>query len=125
MGEGNKDKRRRKKRGGAKRRMTAEQTLALKSVNEWVNLAKHSSSDEVNQIDDDFLPEMMCRATFSEKVVFELHSHSICSDGFLTPSALVEKAHQNGVSFFLLIFHRFNYAFLLFCDFQFSIELLK
>ncbi|XP_057523533.1 uncharacterized protein LOC130803339 [Amaranthus tricolor] len=105
MGEGNKDKRRRKKRGGAKRRMTAEQTLALKSVNEWVNLAKHSSSDEVNQIDDDFLPEMMCRATFSEKVVFELHSHSICSDGFLTPSALVEKAHQNGVKVLALTDH--------------------
>lgn len=94
MGEGNKDKRKKKKRGGAKRRMTAEQTLALKYVNEWVHLAQPQVDDSGKG--DDFLPEMVGRATVSDKVVFELHSHSFCSDGFLSPSALVEKAHQNG-----------------------------
>nr|CAD1826887.1 unnamed protein product [Ananas comosus var. bracteatus] len=31
------------------------------------------------------------------RVVFELHAHSTCSDGFLSPSALVERAHRSGV----------------------------
>ncbi|XP_021776129.1 uncharacterized protein LOC110739953 [Chenopodium quinoa] len=105
MGEVNKKK---KKRGGAKRRMTAEQTLALKSVNEWVLLAQHSNKavdDEERENEDEFLPEMMRRAQVCEKVVFDLHSHSICSDGFLSPSALVEKAHQNGVKVLALTDH--------------------
>lgn len=109
MGENNKKK---KKRGGAKRRMTAEQTLALKSVNEWVCLAQQSGNnngDEDMGKGDDFLPETMRRAQVCEKVVFDLHSHSICSDGYLSPSALVEKAHQNGVSF--LFFSSRNYLF--------------
>lgn len=33
-----------------------------------------------------------------EPLLFEMHSHSVHSDGFLTPSALVERAHRNGVS---------------------------
>lgn len=103
MGEGNKDKRKKKKRGGAKRRMTAEQTLALKYVNEWVHLAQPQVDDSGKG--DDFLPEMVGRATVSDKVVFELHSHSFCSDGFLSPSALVEKAHQNGVKVLALTDH--------------------
>ncbi|KAL2937261.1 5'-3' exoribonuclease [Bienertia sinuspersici] len=108
MGDGNKNKRKKKKRGGAKRRMTAEQTSALKSVNEWVFMAEQSinnEGDELKEKYDDFLPESMYRARVSEKVVFELHTHSICSDGFLTPSALVEKAHQNGVKVLALTDH--------------------
>lgn len=104
MGEGNRDKskKKKKKRGGAKRRMTVEQTSALKSVNEWVYLAQHADEQEKIK-EDDFLPEIMRIARVSENIVFELHSHTICSDGFLSPSALVEKAHQNGVSFASLI----------------------
>lgn len=103
MGEGNKDKRKKKKkRGGAKRKMTAEQTLALKSVNEWVYCVEEDDNEEE---DDDFLPEMVGRSRACEKVVFELHAHSFCSDGFLSPSALVEKAHQNGVKVLALTDH--------------------
>ncbi|KAK9666854.1 hypothetical protein RND81_14G216200 [Saponaria officinalis] len=105
MGEGNnteKRKNKKKKRGGSKRKMTAEQTLALNSVNQWVNLCFDDKKEEKK---DDFLPEMMKIACVSDKVVFELHSHSICSDGFLSPSALVEKAHQNGVKVLALTDH--------------------
>jgi predicted metal-dependent phosphoesterase TrpH len=28
----------------------------------------------------------------------ELHAHSACSDGTLSPAELVERAHRNGVS---------------------------
>ncbi|KMT01476.1 hypothetical protein BVRB_9g214830 [Beta vulgaris subsp. vulgaris] len=106
MGEGNRDKskKKKKKRGGAKRRMTVEQTSALKSVNEWVYLAQHADEQEKIK-EDDFLPEIMRIARVSENIVFELHSHTICSDGFLSPSALVEKAHQNGVKVLALTDH--------------------
>ncbi|KAH9603154.1 hypothetical protein KSS87_018600 [Heliosperma pusillum] len=98
MGEGRKNKK--KKRGGSKRKMTVEQTLALKSINEWVHLCGDSNNNE--EIMDDFLPDIMNQACFSDKIVFELHSHSICSDGYLSPSALVERAHHNGVCIFYL-----------------------
>lgn len=38
-------------------------------------------------------------------MLFELHSHSIHSDGFLSPSALVERAHRNGVKVLALTDH--------------------
>lgn len=41
----------------------------------------------------------------NEKLVFELHSHSICSDGFLSPTKLVERAHLNGVKVLALTDH--------------------
>ncbi|GAB4853220.1 hypothetical protein Ancab_017408 [Ancistrocladus abbreviatus] len=103
----NKSKKKKKKRGGAKKKMTAEQTLALKSVNEWVYLdtslfnSSSSSDDEVN----DFIPRMATYPRASDKVSIELHCHSICSDGFLSPRALVEKAHQNGVKVLALTDH--------------------
>ncbi|XP_074284720.1 uncharacterized protein LOC141610522 [Silene latifolia] len=99
MGEGRKNKK--KKRGGAKRKMTVEQTLALKSINEWV----HLSFDNHQENKDGFLPDVMNPACFSDKIVFELHSHSICSDGYLSPSALVERAHHNGVKVLALTDH--------------------
>ncbi|KAL9231818.1 hypothetical protein vseg_006988 [Gypsophila vaccaria] len=107
MGD-DKRKNKKKKRGGANRKMTAEQTLALKSVNQWINSNNNNHNDGEKK--DDFLPEMMMmmmvkRANVSEKVVFELHSHSICSDGFLSPSALVERAHLNGVKVLALTDH--------------------
>ncbi|KAG5229244.1 PHP domain-containing family protein [Salix suchowensis] len=78
-----------KKRGGSKKKMTAEQALALKSVSEWVYLDRQ-------------LTVMMRR---EDKVVFELHSHSKFSDGFLSPSKLVERAHGNGVKVLALTDH--------------------
>lgn len=101
MGDGSKKK---KKRGGAKKRLTAEQALALKSVNEWVYLDKSSSGSLSSSFEnnDDFLPKFVPPP---QKVVFELHSHSIRSDGFLSPTALVERAHQYGVKVLALTDH--------------------
>ncbi|XWS63165.1 hypothetical protein CRYUN_Cryun06bG0072800 [Craigia yunnanensis] len=100
-------KKKKKKRGGSKRKMTAEQTLAFKSVTEWVYLDHQNSSSTAalsSWVVDDFgvqksLGRMM------EKVVFELHSHSKHSDGFLSPSKLVERAHGNGVKVLALTDH--------------------
>ena len=92
---------RKKKRGGTKKKMTLEQSLAYKSVSEWVYLDQSSSmaSSAASFVVDDFgVQKNLGRG--GEKLVFELHSHSKFSDGFLTPSKLVERAHGNGVSFF-------------------------
>lgn len=35
--------------------------------------------------------------------MFELHSHTICSGGDLSPTALVQRAHRNGVSISLFL----------------------
>lgn len=95
-----KDKKKKKKRGGTKKKMTAEQTLAFKSITEWVYLDQYlntnNSSASSFVVDDFGVPRSLGRG--GEKVVFELHSHSKFSDGFLSPSKLVERAHGNGVS---------------------------
>ncbi|KAM3202619.1 5'-3' exoribonuclease isoform X3 [Capsicum chacoense] len=93
---GNGSKKKKKKRGGSKRRMTSEQTLAYNCVSEWVFLDRsHSPTD------DFALPWNQPK----EKLGFEFHSHSIHSDGFLSPSKLVERAHQNGVKVLSLTDH--------------------
>ncbi|KAA8536470.1 hypothetical protein F0562_028948 [Nyssa sinensis] len=94
-------KKKKKKRGGSKKKMTIEETKAYKSVSEWVFLGSDASSVAV---DNDF-GVLMTRSKFSEKLMFELHSHSKCSDGFLTPSKLVERAHQIGVRVLALTDH--------------------
>ncbi|XP_009596364.1 uncharacterized protein [Nicotiana tomentosiformis] len=85
-----------KKRGGSKRRMTSEQTLAYNCVSEWVFLDRSPLSPAA---EDFAVPQP------KEKLVFELHSHSIHSDGFLSPFKLVERAHQNGVKVLSLTDH--------------------
>ncbi|KAH7833502.1 hypothetical protein Vadar_006960 [Vaccinium darrowii] len=98
---GNKKK---KKRGGSKKKMTVEQSIAYKRVSEWVFLDQSSMAANSSATDDDFaVVGNHCK--FTEKLVFELHSHSICSDGFLSPSKLVERAHQNGVKVLSLTDH--------------------
>lgn len=89
-------KKKKKKRGGSKRRMTSEQTSAYNCVSEWVFLNCSQSPT-----DDFALPWNQPK----EKLVFELHSHSTHSDGFLSPSKLVERAHQNGVKVLSLTDH--------------------
>lgn len=92
-------KAKKKKRGGSKKKMTTEQIVAFKSVSEWVFLdqAYSLASTAASCVVDDFgVQKNLGRG--GEKVVFELHSHSKCSDGFLSPSKLVERAHGNGVS---------------------------
>ncbi|KAJ0078438.1 hypothetical protein Patl1_37008 [Pistacia atlantica] len=101
-------KKKKKKRGGSKKKMTAEQSLAFKSVTEWVYLDQHlntnNSSSASSFIVDDFgVQKSLGRGV--EKVMFELHSHSKCSDGFLSPSKLVERAHGNGVKVLALTDH--------------------
>ncbi|KAK1440291.1 hypothetical protein QVD17_06116 [Tagetes erecta] len=98
-----KSKNKKNKRGGSKKRMTLEQSLAYKSVSEWVYLDNIPNSTIA--IDDDFKVKLVHTKVSAEKLVFELHSHSICSDGFLSPSKLVEKAHQFGVKVLSLTDH--------------------
>ena len=74
--------------------MTPEQALAHKAVSEWVYsdypLAGPCGSGDFG---------IGSRKEQKERVVFELHSHSKHSDGFLSPSKVVERAHSRGVGF--------------------------
>lgn len=88
-----------KKRGGRKKKMTAEQLHALNSVKEWVFLDQPSSA-----VDDDFGVQKS-QSRVGDNIVFDLHSHSIRSDGFLSPSKVVERAHGNGVKVLALTDH--------------------
>ncbi|XP_015957555.1 uncharacterized protein LOC107481760 [Arachis duranensis] len=113
MGEGSsanaKDKKKKKKRnhrggGSSKKKMTHEQLLAFKSVTDWVHLDQPSSSSSLTCLVDDFgVQKGLGRG--GEKVVFELHSHSKFSDGFLSPSKLIDRAHINGVKVLALTDH--------------------
>ncbi|XP_028788387.1 uncharacterized protein LOC114744379 [Neltuma alba] len=97
-------KKKKQQRGGNKKKMTNEQSLAFKSVKEWVFLSQPSSSSAASFVVDDFgVQKSLGRG--GEKVVFELHSHSKFSDGFLSPSKLVERAHRNGVKVLALTDH--------------------
>ena len=98
-----KKKKKKKNRGGSKKKMTHEQVVAFKFVSEWVFLDQPSSAAALHPsapscvVDDFGVQKGVGRG--GEKVVFELHSHSKFSDGFLSPSKVVERAHMNGVSF--------------------------
>lgn len=97
----NDKKKKKKKRGGRKKKLTVEQLLALKSVSQWVfldHLPPESAADEFGVLNTH-------QNRVAEKIAFELHSHSKCSDGFLSPSALVERAHRNGVRVLALTDH--------------------
>lgn len=87
----NKNKKK-KKRGGRKKKMTAEQLHALNSVKEWVFPDQPSAA-----VDDDF-GVVKSQGRVGDNILFDLHSHSIRSDGYLSPSKVVERAHGNGVS---------------------------
>lgn len=108
---GDKEKKKKTKRGGAKRKMTVEQTVAYKAVREWVLLEQSNSSCSSSSnsmscvdgfVDDDF--GVHCYQP-KEKLVFEFHCHTTCSDGFLSPAKLVERAHQRGVKVLALTDH--------------------
>lgn len=93
-------KKKKKKRGGSRAKMTLEQTLAFKSVSEWVYLDSKSNSSSV----DDFGVQKNV-GKGEEKMVFEWHAHTKFSDGFLTPTKLVERAHAQGVKVLALTDH--------------------
>ncbi|KAK9286411.1 hypothetical protein L1049_014954 [Liquidambar formosana] len=100
-------KKKKKKRSGSKKKMTLEQVHASKCVHEWVFLDHQSSplASSGSSVGDDFGVVQKSHTRFAEKMVFELHSHSICSDGFLSPSKVVERAHGNGVKVLALTDH--------------------
>ncbi|KAM7251442.1 hypothetical protein ACFE04_023325 [Oxalis oulophora] len=99
-------KRKKKKRGGVNRKMTAEQTLAYKSVAEWVYLDTNNESETTSSSSDFGVVQQKRKCVGGgEKLVFDLHSHSKFSDGFLTPTKLVERAHANGVKVLSLTDH--------------------
>ncbi|GLT74272.1 hypothetical protein SLA2020_460780 [Shorea laevis] len=98
-----KDRKKKKKRGGSKKKMTAEQFSAFKSVSEWVYLDQQHLSAASCVVDDFGVQKSLGKG--GEKLVFELHSHSKHSDGFLSPSKLVERAHMNGVKVLALTDH--------------------
>ncbi|CAA6658815.1 unnamed protein product [Spirodela intermedia] len=62
--------------------MTSEQALASKYILDWAAVAPRD-----------------------ERMLFELHCHSNCSDGYLSPKAVVERAHRNGVKVLALTDH--------------------
>ena len=83
-------------RSKKKPRTSADQALALDYVRAWAQPAPPLPEPSAADADaDDFLPAPVARS--GGDVLFELHSHSNHSDGFLSPSALVERAHRNGV----------------------------
>jgi len=100
------NKKKKKNRGGTKKKMTNDQVLAFKFVSEWVFLDHPSASSSSSSsspsaascvVDDFGVQKPVGRG--GEKLVFELHSHSKFSDGFFSPSKVIERAHINGVSF--------------------------
>ncbi|GER55519.1 DNA polymerase III PolC-type [Striga asiatica] len=94
---GNNGKKKKKKRGGAKRKMTLEQTVAYKAVSEWIFLDQSNSNCNPLSFGDPFLDDFGVKwYQPKEKLVFEFHCHTTCSDGFLSPTKLVERAHQKG-----------------------------
>jgi 3',5'-nucleoside bisphosphate phosphatase len=83
-------------RSKKKPKTSADQALALDYVRAWAQPAPPRPEPSAADADD-FLPAQVARGGGGD-VLFELHSHSNHSDGFLSPSALVERAHRNGVS---------------------------
>lgn len=128
----NKKKNKKKKnKGGTKKKMTHDQVLAFKFVSEWVFLDHPSASSSFSSspsaascvVDDFGVQKPVGRG--GEKLLFELHSHSKFSDGFFSPSKVIERAHINGVSFNLgLTFQIFFFNPLKLC-FLFCVNLLE
>ncbi|KAL5210230.1 hypothetical protein ABZP36_005853 [Zizania latifolia] len=96
-------------RSKKKPKTSADQALALDYVRAWAQPTASAPPPESSTTDagDDFLPHQAARMASGGggSVLFELHSHSIHSDGFLSPSALVERAHLNGVKVLALTDH--------------------
>jgi hypothetical protein len=90
-------------RSRKKAKPSPDQAVALDYVRAWAHPAASAPPPEPSAADaagDDFLPHQAARMASGGggSVLFELHSHSNHSDGFLSPSELVERAHRNGVS---------------------------
>ncbi|KAL5982151.1 hypothetical protein ACLOJK_016220 [Asimina triloba] len=77
---------------------SADQCTAARSVYEWVY--PEFSSPAAAAVD-----HLTHHPVSKESILFELHSHSNCSDGYLDPSAVVERAYRNGVKVLALTDH--------------------
>ncbi|KAI3949065.1 hypothetical protein MKW92_022899 [Papaver armeniacum] len=102
-----KSNKKKKNNGGKKKsnnnsKISAEQKLH-NHVYDWVfhDSISPPASSVITTCADDF----GVQRSFVGKVVFELHSHTICSDGYLSPTALVQRAHRNGVNVLALTDH--------------------
>ncbi|KAI3890826.1 hypothetical protein MKX03_036279 [Papaver bracteatum] len=101
-----KSNKKKKNNGGKKKsnnnKISAEQKLH-NHVYDWVfhDSISPPASSVITTCADDF----SVQRSFVGKVVFELHSHTICSDGYLSPTALVQRAHRNGVNVLALTDH--------------------
>ncbi|XP_072978939.1 uncharacterized protein [Typha angustifolia] len=82
-----------KKKRKSKNKAGSSQSLALRYVQDWV--FRGSAPSLSITAADEFLPPETHK--LADPVIFEFHSHSKYSDGFLSPAALVERAHRNGV----------------------------
>ena len=77
-----------------RRRAPSEEELAaLRSVLLWARRGE-AGDDDAADCGGHLLPAGRRRP----RVAVELHAHSARSDGSLSPAALVERAHRNGVS---------------------------
>ncbi|KAJ1298416.1 hypothetical protein BS78_01G451500 [Paspalum vaginatum] len=98
-------KRPKSSRSRKKTKASADQALALDYVRAWAHPSPPPPEPSAAGADaDDFLPAQASRGGGGD-VLFELHSHSNHSDGFLSPTALVERAHRNGVKVLALTDH--------------------
>ncbi|KAF3329265.1 PHP domain-containing protein [Carex littledalei] len=94
-----KEKKRHKKKKRRRRKIvTPEEISAFKFVRDWV--FPDLATDE-----DDAEIELLSGNKRAGRILFDLHSHSSCSDGFLSPTALVERAHSKGVKVLALTDH--------------------
>jgi hypothetical protein len=88
-------KKKKKKKRRRRKMVTPEEISAFRFVRHWVFPDRATDEDDVEaEI------EFSSGNKRAGRILFELHSHSSCSDGFLSPTALVERAHTKGVSFF-------------------------
>ncbi|KAJ1696215.1 hypothetical protein LUZ63_004727 [Rhynchospora breviuscula] len=94
--EKNKKKKKKKKRRRRKI-VTPEEISAASYVRHWV--FPDSPPDDADII------VQLSTSKPAGRILFELHSHSSCSDGFLSPTALVDRAHTRGVKVLALTDH--------------------
>jgi hypothetical protein len=94
--ETQKKARARSKKKKKKRRRTPseEEVAALRSVLRW---ARHGEACDDEEVVGD-CGQLSQFGRRRPRVALELHAHSARSDGSLSPAALVQRAHRNGVS---------------------------
>ncbi|XP_037453837.1 5'-3' exoribonuclease-like [Triticum dicoccoides] len=90
---------RRKKKKKRRRTPSEEELAALRSVLRWARRGEAGDEEEADC--EHLLPAGRRRP----RVAVELHAHSARSDGSLSPAALVERAHRNGVKVLALTDH--------------------